>query len=84
MHGDVRASNVLLDEDGNAYLSDFAIEGCGPERQAGQPIGLADDVHGLAVITCEMLTGTSPQDAVFTRVELPSGFGELMQTRHRS
>jgi DNA-binding SARP family transcriptional activator/WD40 repeat protein len=80
-HGDVRASNVMLDEDGNGYLSDFVIGGGGmsPDQQAAQPIGPAADVCGLAVITCEMLTGTGPQHAVFTRVELPPGFGALIQ-----
>ena len=80
-HGDVRASNVMLDEDGNGYLSDFVIGGGGmwPEQQAAQPIGPAADVCGLAVITCEMLTGTGPQHAAFTRIDLPPGFGALIQ-----
>ncbi|HZI44819.1 MAG TPA: BTAD domain-containing putative transcriptional regulator, partial [Ilumatobacter sp.] len=82
VHGDVRASNVLLDEEGNAYLSDFVIDGRGgtPGIQSSQSMGVAADVNGLAGITCALLTGADPKDAPFTRVSLPSGFEALMKT----
>lgn len=76
LHGDLRPSNVLLDEDANFYLSDFGLAGLdpnppdgGPEGRSGyvspevrswQPPGRATDQFDLAVLTAHALTGVLP------------------------
>ena len=51
VHGDVNRSNVLLDVDGNAYLSDFGIA-FGHDQSAP-----TSDIQGLGVLVAEALTG---------------------------
>ena len=50
VHGDITPDNVLLDDEGNAYLSDFeiVIDGCGDE---------SIDIRGLGVVVARSLTG---------------------------
>ena len=66
-HGDVRASNVLFDEEGNAYLADFSI-GRGTA-------GTIDDVEAFAALTREMLDERVPMavDEALRRVETARG-----------
>lgn len=50
VHGNVVSSSILLDEEGNAYLSDFAI--------GFEPSDLRDDCRGLASVAYEALSGS--------------------------
>jgi DNA-binding SARP family transcriptional activator/ABC-type glycerol-3-phosphate transport system substrate-binding protein/tRNA A-37 threonylcarbamoyl transferase component Bud32 len=53
VHGDIRPDNVLLDSDGNAYLSDFEI------AVGDAEVSPSSDVNGLGVLIAEALTGTT-------------------------
>jgi WD40 repeat protein/DNA-binding SARP family transcriptional activator len=77
IHRDVTPENVLLDEDGNPYLSDFGVASLvgeesvaspspaylSPEQMTGEPTTPASDVFSLGVLAHAMLTGTEPMPA---------------------
>jgi DNA-binding SARP family transcriptional activator/WD40 repeat protein len=52
--GDLRASNVLFDEEGNAYLTDFSI--------GIDSAGARDDLHAFAALARETLGGRLPME----------------------
>lgn len=78
IHGDVKASNVMLDEQGAAILMDFGAgtdttspesPGIGsplamaPERLAGSAQEFAADIYALGVLIFRLLSGRYPIEA---------------------
>lgn len=88
VHGDVQPSNVLLDEEGNAYLSELVPDGrsrtrappsgsvvdyTSPEQRAGRRVTTATDVWSLGTLACHLLTGAGLDAAGYTPARLPPG-----------
>ncbi|HEV2010932.1 MAG TPA: protein kinase [Candidatus Limnocylindria bacterium] len=73
VHLDVKPANVIVDDAGNAKLTDFGIARAArdseerelvgtaryiaPERIEGRPVTPRSDVYGLALVAYELLTG---------------------------
>jgi hypothetical protein len=79
LHRDIKPSNILLDDAGNAYLTDFGLAGTlstvaqssltgsaaymSPEQAQGRVVDGRADIYALAVTFFEMLTGQKPYTA---------------------
>lgn len=75
VHRDLKLSNVMLDADGRALLSDFGIAArvgdavapaagspftASPQQVAGEPPAIADDVYSYGTLAYELLSGYPP------------------------
>ena len=59
VHRDVRAANVLFDDDGHPYLTDFGIAVEHPDDDV-----VLDDVAGLAALAAQLSSRLSPAEAI--------------------
>jgi hypothetical protein len=74
VHGDVKSANVLLDADGLPQLADYSSArpigapgpadgspyGMSPQRHAGAPAAVADDVYAVGALLYELIGGHPP------------------------
>ena len=90
VHNDVKSTNVLLDADGAAFLTDFGIARADDDRP--DPEGQRGDLADLARLTWELLVGSpppapaatppgslAPPSLVSRAVDAPSALGRRMK-----
>jgi DNA-binding SARP family transcriptional activator len=86
VHGRVRPHNVLLDDEGNAFIADLGVdEMCtgvtsfaasaydAPERLGGVLATPASDIYSLGVLIHELLSGSAPPiDGALPTIDSPA------------
>ncbi len=93
IHRNVKPSNLLVDGEGNVYVSDFGMalrsveEAIGapgpssyraPEAGTGVPVSEGLDVYGLAAVAAELLSGQDPSPS--TTEALPEPLNTVIRT----
>ena len=88
VHGDIKASNILLDANGSPYLIDFGVASLpavdsaaiggseiskSPQVKAGQAPQPADDIYALGMLIAELLCGQPPEPNRPLRLESRDG-----------
>lgn len=85
VHGDVSASNVLVDTAGDSRLIDFGVGGStpayrAPEVGAGAPLSPAVDVYAAAAVLVHLLTGRATPDNSPDLGHVDSGIRPVLAT----
>lgn len=82
-HGGVKPTNILLDEDENAYLTDFGIIGgsspyCAPEQTQESGPTPPGDIYCLGVLTRRLLTHTPKKTSTKPLGQIPKVIPETL------
>lgn len=85
VHGDISASNIIVDLEGTSRLIDFGVGGStpayrAPEVAARGPLSPASDVYAAAAVLVHLLTGQARADATPDLGKVHAGLRTVLQT----